>query len=59
MPSVLAEISFVTNEHDATFLSTDVYRDLIADALFNAILRYELTLKKHTALETVLQAGSG
>ena len=59
MPSVLAEISFVTNEHDAIFLSTDVYRDLIADALFKAILRYERTLKKHTGLETVLQAGSG
>ena len=44
MPSVLAEISFVTNSQDATMLSTDAYRDLIADALFDGIVRYRQSL---------------
>ena len=44
MPSILAEISFVTNRQDATLLSTDAYRDLIADALFEGILRYQRSL---------------
>jgi N-acetylmuramoyl-L-alanine amidase len=44
MPSVLAEVSFLSNEHDATMLSTDAYRDLIVDALFTSILRYERSL---------------
>ena len=44
MPSILAEISFVTNRQDATRLSTDAYRDLIADALFTGVLRYQRSL---------------
>ncbi len=44
MPSVLAEVSFLTNRHDARFLATDSYRDLIADALLEAVLRYRRTL---------------
>ncbi len=44
MPSVLAEVSFLTNRHDARFLATDSYRDLIADALLDAVLRYRRTL---------------
>lgn len=40
MPSVLAEISFLTNSRDAGLLSSDDYRDLIADALFEGVLRY-------------------
>ena len=44
MPSILAEISFVTNRQDATLLSTEAYRDLIADALFEGILRYQRSL---------------
>ena len=44
MPSILAEISFVTNRQDATLLSTDAYRDLIADALFEGILGYQRSL---------------
>ena len=44
MPSALAEISFVTNSQDATMLSTDAYRDLIADALFDGIVRYRQSL---------------
>ena len=45
IPSALAEISFVTNDQDATLLSTETYRDLIADALLDGVLRYQLSLK--------------
>jgi N-acetylmuramoyl-L-alanine amidase len=45
MPSVLAEISFLTNQEDAAFLETDAYRDRIADALLQAILEYQRSLK--------------
>ena len=48
MPSVLAEVSFLSNEHDATMLSTDAYRDLIVDALFTSILQYERSLNATT-----------
>ena len=45
MPSVLSEISFLSNKEDASFLATDAYRDQIADALFRSILEYQQTLK--------------
>ena len=50
MPSVLAEVSFLSNEHDATMLATDAYRDMIVDALFTSILRYERSLGAPTIL---------
>ena len=53
IPSVLTEISFVTNNHDATMLQTETYRDLIADALFDGVLRYQLSLE--TASRVVWQ----
>jgi N-acetylmuramoyl-L-alanine amidase len=46
MPSVLAEISFLTNKQDAQLLKTGAYRQQIAEALFEAILRYQEGLKK-------------
>ena len=49
MPSVLAEISFLTNQEDAAFLATDAYRDRIADALLRSILEYQRTLKPPTS----------
>ena len=49
MPSVLAEISFLTNDRDAMLLTTDVYRDLVADALFEGILEYQRSLENRTA----------
>ena len=52
MPSVLAEISFLTNQEDAAFLATDTYRDLIADALLQAIIEYQQTLKPSTSFAT-------
>ena len=44
MPSILAEVSFLTNSEDATMLSTGAYRDLIVDALFAAIQQYQSSL---------------
>jgi N-acetylmuramoyl-L-alanine amidase len=45
MPSVLAEISFVTNAQEARLLKSNAYRQKIAEALFNAIRRYQTSLK--------------
>jgi N-acetylmuramoyl-L-alanine amidase len=46
MPSVLAEISFVTNKQDGQLLKTGSYRQQIAEALLDAVLRYQQSLKK-------------
>ena len=45
MPSVLAEVSFLTNQEDAAFLATDAYRDRIAVALMDSILEYQRALR--------------
>ncbi len=45
MPSILAEVSFLTNSRDASMLSTTTYRDLIVDALLGAIRQYQLSLE--------------
>ncbi|MBI3493021.1 MAG: N-acetylmuramoyl-L-alanine amidase [Acidobacteria bacterium] len=45
MPSVLAEISFVTNPQEARLLKGNVYRQRIAEALFNAVRKYQASLK--------------
>jgi N-acetylmuramoyl-L-alanine amidase len=50
MPSVLAEISFVTNPQDAKLLRSSAYRQRIADALLNAIRKYQTSLKGVTAI---------
>ena len=50
MPSVLAEISFVTNPQEARLLKGNAYRQRIAEALFNAIKRYQASLKDVTAV---------
>ncbi len=41
MPSVLAEISFVTNKGEATLLKQAAYRQDIAQALFDAVTKYQ------------------
>ena len=48
MPSVLAEISFLTNKAEASLLKQDDYRDRIAQALADAVIRYQASLKKVT-----------
>lgn len=45
MPSVLAEISFVTNKQDSLLLKTPAYRQQIAESLFDAVVRYQRSLK--------------
>lgn len=50
MPSVLAEIAFVTNRSDATLLKQPAYRQRIAQALRDAVLRYQSSLKKVTTV---------
>jgi N-acetylmuramoyl-L-alanine amidase len=50
MPSVLAEISFVTNRQEARLLQTPAYRQKIAESLLAGIVRYQQSLKK---VETV------
>ena len=46
MPSVLAEISFITNPREAALLRTSRYRDQIAEALFAGVMNYQRALKK-------------
>ena len=45
MPSVLAEISFLTNPHEMQLLKGNAYRERIAEALCDAVLRYRRSLK--------------
>jgi N-acetylmuramoyl-L-alanine amidase len=45
MPSVLAEISFVTHKQEGALLKTGAYRQQIAESLFEAIVRYQKSLK--------------
>jgi N-acetylmuramoyl-L-alanine amidase len=45
MPSVLAEISFVTNRQEGALLKTGAYRQRIAEALLDAVVRYQQSLK--------------
>jgi N-acetylmuramoyl-L-alanine amidase len=45
MPAVLAEISFVTNPQEARLLKSNTYRQRIAESLFNAIRKYQTSLK--------------
>jgi N-acetylmuramoyl-L-alanine amidase len=44
MPSVLVEISFLTNPQEARLLKSDTYRQRIAEALFNGIRKYQRSL---------------
>jgi N-acetylmuramoyl-L-alanine amidase len=44
MPSVLAEVSFVSNKRDETLLQTTTFRDRIASSLFSGLSAY---LKKN------------
>ena len=50
MPSVLAEISFLTNAQENRLLKTGAYRQRVAEALFQGIRRYQRSLKAVTAV---------
>lgn len=45
MPSVLAEISFVTHPQEGQLLKTTRYRQRIAEALADAVMQYQRSLK--------------
>lgn len=45
MPSVLTEVSFLTNKEDASLLRDSAYRQRIAEALFAGIVKYQQSLK--------------
>ena len=44
MPSILAEISFVTNPRDASQLLQPEYRERVAESLYKGVARYEAGL---------------
>jgi N-acetylmuramoyl-L-alanine amidase len=50
MPSVLAEISFVTNPQEARLLKGPAYRQRIAEALLAAVRKYQTSLKGVSAV---------
>jgi N-acetylmuramoyl-L-alanine amidase len=45
MPSVLAEISFLTNKQELQLLKTTTYKQRVAEALHASVLRYRRSLK--------------
>jgi N-acetylmuramoyl-L-alanine amidase len=52
MPSILAEISFVTNSKDATQLRDPEYRQRVAESLYRGVARYDGSLSaSHVAVE--------
>lgn len=50
MPSVLAEISFVSNKQELALLKTTAYKNKIAESLRTALLRYRGALKATAAV---------
>ena len=52
MPSVLAEVSFLTNRDEATRLRAPAFRQQIAEALYAGIVKYGNSLKKPAVLRS-------
>jgi N-acetylmuramoyl-L-alanine amidase len=50
MPSILAEISFLTNRQEAALLRTPKYREQIAEALLAGVTKYQESLKAGQAV---------
>jgi N-acetylmuramoyl-L-alanine amidase len=50
MPSVLAEIAFVSNKPESQLLKTTAYRQQIAEALFDAVTKYQKSLKVRSTI---------
>ena len=46
MPSVLAEIAFISHEQEGSLLRQAGYRQRVADALFDSVQRYQRALKQ-------------
>jgi N-acetylmuramoyl-L-alanine amidase len=58
MPSVLAEIGFLTNASDETMLRNPAHREKIADALYKGIASYADTLSHFTVAKSEPKAAS-
>jgi N-acetylmuramoyl-L-alanine amidase len=58
MPSILAEISFVTNPKDADELREPEYRERVAESLYKGVARYEAGLSGMREM-TVERASTG
>ena len=52
MPSVLAEVSFLTNRDEAGLLRSQRYRQQIAEALFAGVMKYQNSFKKPAVLRS-------
>ena len=50
MPSVLAEIAFVSHKQESQLLKTTAYRQQIAEALFDAVTKYQKSLKVRSTI---------
>ena len=50
MPSILAEVAFISNPQEARLLKTEAYRQRIAQALFDAVRGYQVSLKSAALL---------
>ena len=50
MPSILTEISFLSNKQDSTFLKTEKYRQQVAEALLAGVMKYQQSLKRQPAV---------
>jgi N-acetylmuramoyl-L-alanine amidase len=53
MPSVLAEISFVTNPQEARLLKSSAFRQRIAEALYAAVRKYQTSLSSGRRVATI------
>ena len=52
MPSILAEIGFITNRQEAALIKTPAYRQKIAESLQTAVVQYQRSLKRQSAVAT-------
>jgi N-acetylmuramoyl-L-alanine amidase len=50
MPSVLAEISFLSNAQDVKLLKTGAHRQRIAEALYGGVRKYQTSLQNANAV---------
>lgn len=50
MPSVLAEVSFLSNTQEARLLKNPTYRQRVAQGLFDAIRKYQAALKTNATV---------
>lgn len=56
MPSILAEISFVTNPRDASSLGRPEYRERVAESLYNGVAHYASSINGRRSAESLQRA---